>query len=102
MAHGDMLFFRDPDNMPDDTAEDIRRLLRSAFLALNYEYVDHAAAILTRPGVAKYLADNYNFDTMAALSQVSHTLRRRYRRAQWRKRWIAFKGVVGRAIGAID
>ena len=44
-----MLYFREPDSMPDDSPEAITRLLQMAFIAMTYEYVDHAASILERP-----------------------------------------------------
>jgi FkbM family methyltransferase len=103
LAHGDMLYFRDPDSMPDDSAEAIARLLRMAFLALAYEYVDHAAYILRRPAVAAHLAAAYNgLDLDAALDTVSRSLLDSYRRRRRRQVWIDFKGVVGRRLGILE
>jgi len=103
LAHGDMLYFRDTDGMPDDSPEAITRLLQMAFIALAYEYVDHAAAILERPAVAAHLAANYDgLDLGAALGTVSRTLLAGYRRRRRRQLWMDFKGVVGRRLGLIE
>ena len=87
LVHGDMLFFRDTAGFPDDTTEAARTLLKTAFLALSYEYVDHAAAILTRPGVAGYLKSQYDLEVNRAIGTVSQELGRRRRRSQWGRLW---------------
>jgi FkbM family methyltransferase len=101
MMHGDMVFFRDPDTMPDDTETAIQQLLRAAFIAATYEYVDHAAAIMQRPAVANYLADRYGIDPERELNIVSRTLARKFSKHQRLQRWYAFKGIVGRSLGLI-
>lgn len=103
LAHGDMLYFRDPDSLPDDSPEAIIRLLQMAFLAMAYEFVDHAAYILGRPAVAAHLASTYaGLDVEAALGTVSRTLLAGYRQRQRRQMWIDFKGIVGRRLGILE
>ena len=84
--------------MADDTPEAIQSLLKAAFLALVYEYVDHAAAILARPAVAQYLQLKYNsLDVEKGLREVSRTLASQHRRVEWRQtaKWVA-KRALGR------
>jgi len=103
LAHGDMVYFRDPDSMPDDSPEAITRLLQMAFLAMTYEYVDHAAYILGRPAVVAHLASAYDgLDVEAELGTVSRTLLSGYRQCRRRQTWIDFKGIVGRHLGVIE
>jgi FkbM family methyltransferase len=87
MVHGDMVYFRDPALMPDETPQEIEQLLKAAFLAITYEYVDHAAAMLSRPAVARHLQSRYDCDWQQALSAVSRTLARQHRQAEWARRW---------------
>ena len=84
IAHGDMLFLRDPDQFKDGT-NDIDLLLKEAFIAMAYEYVDHAFAILNRSSVKDYLYDRYHFSIEEVLKKVSLNLASRYRRTRWRR-----------------
>ena len=103
LAHGDMLYFRDPDKLPDDSPEAISRLLQMAFLAIAHEHVDHAAFVLRRPAVAAYPASNYGeFDLEAALGQASRSLLRAYRRRRLKQSWLDLKGMIGRQLGIIE
>jgi FkbM family methyltransferase len=102
LMHGDMIFFRDPDTLNDDSEAAIQQLLRAAFIAAVYEYVDHAAAIMERPAVAKYLAERYDIEPERELDIVSRTLAKSFSERQRRQRWYAFKGVVGRSLGLIE
>jgi FkbM family methyltransferase len=102
LAHGDMLFFRDPETMPEDSPEAIQSLLKAAFIALAYEHLDHAAAILRRPAVAAHLQATYGLVAETALSVVSRTLVRRYREQARQRRWAGLKSALGRRLGVID
>jgi len=55
LAHGDMIFFRDPDKLPAVTETDLRNLVKAAFLSLSYGFVDHASYLLKRPELAALL-----------------------------------------------
>lgn len=74
IAHADYVYFRDPASLADNTPENIRSALKAAFLALNYECVDHAAAILERPAIAQHLRATYGLDVSRELAKVSRTL----------------------------
>lgn len=78
MVHGDMLYFRHPEAMPDDGSEAIQALIKAALIAIAYGHLDHAAAIFKRPAVARQLSDRYQFDGTAALSHLSMDLARAY------------------------
>jgi FkbM family methyltransferase len=86
MAHGDVLFFRDPQTMPSESDADIAHLLKAAFLAITYEYVDHAYAIFSIPAVSRYLTQRYGLHMPDALTDVSRELARRHQRRQLRSR----------------
>lgn len=98
IAHGDIVFFRDPESMPAETPDDVAALLRAAVFALLYEYVDHAAAIVARPAVDRYLRERYRMDPMRELDTVSRYLLRRHRERQSSARWTAAKEWVARRL----
>jgi FkbM family methyltransferase len=102
MAHGDVLFYRDPSGLADNSPDAIELLLKAAFLAMAFEHVDHAHAILKRRPVAEHLRDRYDLDPDKEISWVSHTLQRHYRQREFRRHWISLKGMVGRNLGLLD
>ena len=71
LVHGDMLYFRHPEAMRHDTPEQIEVLLKAAFIAIAYDYFDHAAAILGRPTVVEYIRDRHGIDPYAAVCEYS-------------------------------
>jgi FkbM family methyltransferase len=85
MVHGDVLYFRDPGSMPDNTPEEVQTLLKAAFLALAYGYVDHAAIILDRPNVTEYLNSKYGISGKKGLSDVSRHLMKKNSSARLRR-----------------
>ena len=94
LVHGDVLFVRDPDRLPDSTPSEGERLLKAAFLALVYGYVDHAAAICARPGVVRYLREHGVSDIADGLSEASAWHARRYRQESRRRAWRRLVGTV--------
>jgi FkbM family methyltransferase len=99
VAHGDVLFFRDPRSLPQSSDEDVARLLKAAFLAMTYEYVDHAFAICSLPAVSRFLAERYGLSVPSMLTYVSNELARRHQRRQWRTRVTDARRKVRQAIG---
>jgi FkbM family methyltransferase len=83
IIHADVLYFRDPASLPDDTPQAIEALLKAAFIALAHEFVDHALVLLRRPEVREHLLSCHGVDAERACSQVSHHLARRNRWAKW-------------------
>jgi FkbM family methyltransferase len=104
LVHGDALFFRDPATLPDATVPGVERLVKAALLALAYEHVDHALALLSRPPVARHLAEVYGLEAKRELAVVSRHLARLHHLAASRRRLrgllgIARAGLVGRLVG---
>ena len=83
MIHGDLLFFRDPDKLPDEA----ETLLPAAFLALAYGYLDHAEMLMRRPVAVRWLRAHGVDNLEAALAAVSRRYSRLARR--WRRRQLA-------------
>ena len=86
LVHGDVLFVRDPETLPDGNEGDAERLLKAAFLALTYGYVDHAAAICARRGVTDYLNGRGIRDITEGLGEASRWHARRYSQSMRRRR----------------
>jgi len=100
LVHCDVLYLRNFEAMPEDSEEAISRLIQMAFVALCYDYVDHAAAILARPAVASLLTETYQLDTERELGTASRRLLARYQRRRRRQAWLGFRGAVARRLGA--
>jgi FkbM family methyltransferase len=81
LVHGDVVFMKQPEAMPDSTDADVARLANAAMIALAYDFVDHAQAFLGRKTTAEYLRDRFGVDPGTALSQVSHHVGRKVRGA---------------------
>jgi hypothetical protein len=77
LAHGDMLFFRDPDSLPTDGETARRTVLKAAFLAMAYGYVDHAAYLLNRGEINDWLASS-GVAVEAELGTVARQLARQW------------------------
>lgn len=99
LIHGDMLYFRDLSMMADDTHQAIRVLIKAAFLALAYEYVDHAFAIFDRPAVRDYIRSTYGFEPEKVLRDVSRYQANQFRRNQLQRLWVNVKGWARRRMG---
>ena len=99
IVHGDVLFLRDPETLPDDSIASIERLLIAAFLAMTYQYLDHTADIFMRPQVSRYLAEHYQCNVESVLIEASASLRRRHRANARRIRIQNFKHWARRKLG---
>ena len=87
LVHGDVIYFRDADLMAESKAEDIDRLVQLAALALCYDFVDEAAAILCREAVVSELRRKDGLVVEPTLPAISRHLAIRYRRRRRRKCW---------------
>ena len=67
LIHGDILFFRDPDTLPDEA----ETLLKAAFFALAYGHIDHAVNLMQIPTASRWLWERYKLDPMAELGAIS-------------------------------
>jgi FkbM family methyltransferase len=77
IAHGDMLFFRNPDSLPVASEEDLCRQIKAAFLAMSYGFIDHAAYILSRKELIDILK-TYDFNMQKELRTVALELARQW------------------------
>lgn len=71
IAHGDMIFFRDPDSLRTDTEKGVRDALKCAFLAMSYGFLDHAAYLLKNRQVAEFIAAIQPFAVDEELKRVA-------------------------------
>ena len=78
---------RDPTGLDNGTGAGVEAMLRLAFLALLYDYVDFAHDIVERPAVKAWLKQrNHDGDMPAALGVASRFLARRDTRRRF-KSW---------------
>lgn len=72
LVHGDVVFMKHPEMLPDATDTDVVRLVYAGLIALAYDFVDHAQALLMRKAAVEYLHDKFSIDPGTVLTQVSH------------------------------
>lgn len=73
-AHGDALYLRWPEHMPESSPDEIETKIRLGLLACAYEYIDHAVAALTTPAVAAYGRESFGIDFADSVSRLSKRL----------------------------
>jgi FkbM family methyltransferase len=76
LAHGDALYFRAPEEMPECSPEALDAKIRLGLLACAYEHIDHAVATLTSPALTAFGREKYGIDFAAAVSKHSRRLAR--------------------------
>jgi FkbM family methyltransferase len=74
LAHGDALYLRWPEHMPESSPDEIETKIRLGLLACAYEYIDHAVAALTTPAVAAYGRESFGIDFADSVSRLSKRL----------------------------
>jgi hypothetical protein len=79
IAHGDMLFLRDPAAIEGDATERARRVVHNALLALAYDFADHAQALLHLPQAEPMIHGLSSAALDAELGIAGRTLLRRSR-----------------------
>ena len=99
LIHGDVIYLRDAEVMSDSEAENIDRMVQLAALALCYDFVDEAAAILRRGPVSSALQRDGGFVLEPTLAAISRNLAARYRKGRRRKCWHGFKAAMHRMLG---
>ena len=99
LVHGDVIYLRDSDTMDGSDAEDIDRMVQLAALALCYDFVDEAAAILRREPVFSELRRHRGIAVESTLAAISHNLAGRYRKHRRRELWLGCKAVMHRMMG---
>jgi FkbM family methyltransferase len=78
LVHGDALYLRVPENMPNKTEKDQRRLLTLALISAAYGFIDHAEATLSLPGV-KDLLKTYGLSRFHLMNDFSKELKKKTR-----------------------
>lgn len=94
MIHGDVLYFRHPELLPDNSHNALEALTRAGLLAIAYGHIDHAAAIFGRPNVKQYLDRRFGLEPLAALSRISKGFASGHR-PQWP---LAFRRLLRRLV----
>ena len=94
LVHGDLIYLRDVEAMDESGDAAIDRVVQLAALALCYDFVDEAAAILRRGPVAEALKRDGAFPLEAALYTMSRSLARRYRRRRRQAQMRHLKGAI--------
>ncbi len=73
IIHGDMIFLRSPDSILITDKKDVLQLLKLAFIAMSYAFIDLADYIFRLPDVRDYLITHYAIDTSKELKTISLT-----------------------------
>ncbi|MGD9663329.1 MAG: FkbM family methyltransferase, partial [Porticoccaceae bacterium] len=71
IAHGDMIFFRDPDSIETDSDQGARDAIKCAFFAIIYGFLDHAAYLLTKPSTTELLQSIHPCSIEKELARVA-------------------------------
>lgn len=87
LVHGDAIYFRDVATMDEAGEAAVDPMVQLAVLALCYDFVDEAAAILRRGPVVEALSREGDAPLERTLRTMSCSLARRYRRHRRRKLW---------------
>jgi FkbM family methyltransferase len=85
LAHGDVLFVRDPDCIDPMTDGGVERLVKEAVLLYAYGFFDAATAILERDVVRPHVAARYGVDVDRLADEVAADFSRRARGPWWRR-----------------
>ena len=94
LVHGDVIYLRDVETMDEAEEAAIDRMVQLAALALCYDFVDEAAAILRRGPVAEALRRDSGFSLEAALKTMSRSLAGRYRKRRRHAQMRHLKGAI--------
>lgn len=74
LIHGDVLYMLLPDDMPDSTEEQIKRLLRLALVSICTGYLDHAAVVFKRKAVHDYCSAMFGVDFIGEIERLSRAM----------------------------
>ena len=94
LVHGDVIHLRDVEAMDQSGDAAIDRMVQLAALALCYDFVDEAAAILRRGPIAEALRRDGDFPLEQTLKTMSRSLARRYRRRRRQAQMRHLKGAI--------
>lgn len=83
LSHGDVVFMRSPEDLPVDTEQDLKRVIRLGLIAMCYSLFDHAYVSFSQPGVREYCLDRGNFDPLGSIRKISRFFAHRTRASRW-------------------
>ena len=76
LIHGDALYLRWPEDLPEETSEEKDKRLKLGLIASAFQFIDHAKATLTTASMLDYGKDSFDTDLEKALSNLSRRLGR--------------------------
>lgn len=79
MAHGDLLYLLQPEELPSNTEDQIKRLIRLGLVAVCYDLLDHAQVAFSRPVVRDYCRDVIQRDPVDIINKISQKMAFRYK-----------------------
>lgn len=79
IVHGDLLYLLQPEALPAENDDEIRRLIRLALIAVCYDLLDYALAVFERSPVRECCHDLIGKDPILPLYQLSKMKSRRYK-----------------------
>ena len=94
LVHGDVIYLCDAETMDDSRAAAVDRMVQLAGLALCYDFVDEAAAILRRSPVAEALRREGESALEPTIETMSRSLAGRYRKRRRQALRRGFENVV--------
>ena len=98
LIHGDMVYFRSPCTMDESNSESIDRFVQLSALALCYDFVDEAAAILCRDSVSSALHREGGIEMESMVKSISRNLAAQFRQRRGRERWRGLKSTIDRML----
>ena len=87
LVHGDVIYLRDAETMDESGEAAVDRMVQLAALALCYDFVDEAAAILQRGPVAEALLREGESALEPTIETMSRSLAGRYRKRRRQALW---------------
>ena len=74
LVHGDALYMRAPESLPESTPAQRDRKLKLALIAAAYQFIDHAAACTESKAMKTHCQETYGVDVNAALARLSRKI----------------------------
>ena len=94
LVHGDVIYLRDVETIDESGEAAVDRMVQLAALALCYDFVDEAAAILQRSPVVEVLLRDGETALEPTIETMSRSLAGCYRKRRRQALWRGFKNVV--------
>jgi len=79
MIHGDVLYLLDPETLPCESEEEIKRMVWLALVSICYGHFDHAEVVLKNSVVREYCNSLVGEDVLVAMQGCSQSLARKFK-----------------------